>query len=404
MSSPLARSALSTSYEVPEEQDCGRQDKILTSAANGAESSLKLSVPIAGEFEIAEDQEQFGQEDILPSSENVTETISYNATKVVGNGSFGVVFKATVVQTGEIVAIKKVLQDKRFKNRELQLMRKLVHPNIVQLKHCFYSNGDKNGQLFLNLVLEFIPETVYSISKSFKAQRKEFPNFLIKLYTYQLCRALAHCHALDICHRDIKPQNLLVDPTSHILKLADFGSAKQIVANEPNVSYICSRYYRAPELIFGSTEYSTSIDLWSLGCVFGELLLGRPLFPGQSGVEQLVEIIKSLGTPTKQQIEAMNRSYTEFKFPQITAYPWERMFIPGTDSEAIDLMSKILVYEPHLRIHPLQACAEPYFNELRLPETTLPDGSALPKELFQFTPTEVEYMPSAEVVQVLLRK
>ena len=95
-----------------------------------------------------------------------------------------------------------------------------------------------------------------------------------------------------ICHRDIKPQNLLLDPESGILKLCDFGSAKHLVRGEPNVSYICSRYYRAPELIFGATDYTTNIDVWSAGCVFAELMLGQPIFPGDSGVDQLVEIIK----------------------------------------------------------------------------------------------------------------
>lgn len=123
---------------------------------------------------------------------------------------------------------------------------------------------------------------------------------------------------MGICHRDIKPQNLLLDPNSGILKLCDFGSAKMLVKGEPNVSYICSRYYRAPELIFGSTTYTSaigtisvlavshladvSIDVWSMGCVMAELLLGAPLFPGESGVDQLVEIIKILGTPTKEQV------------------------------------------------------------------------------------------------------
>jgi glycogen synthase kinase 3 beta len=91
-----------------------------------------------------------------------------------------------------------------------------------------------------------------------------------------------------------------VDPSSHILKLCDFGSAKKIQKGESNVSYICSRYYRAPELIFGATDYSAAIDVWSTGCVIAELLLGQPLFPGESGVDQLVEIIKVLGTPTRE--------------------------------------------------------------------------------------------------------
>jgi glycogen synthase kinase 3 beta len=107
----------------------------------------------------------------------------------------------------------------------------------------------------------------------------------------------------------------LVDPSSHVLKLCDFGSAKRIVKGESNVSYICSRYYRAPELIFGATDYTAAIDVWSTGCVIAELLLGQPLFPGESGVDQLVEIIKVLGTPTREQIHSMNPNYSEFKFP-----------------------------------------------------------------------------------------
>lgn len=107
----------------------------------------------------------------------------------------------------------------------------------------------------------------------------------------------------------------MVDTNSHILKLCDFGSAKKLVPGEPNVSYICSRYYRAPELIFGNSNYTTQIDVWSVGCVIAELMLGQPIFPGESGVDQLVEIIKVLGTPTREQILSMNPDYKEYKFP-----------------------------------------------------------------------------------------
>lgn len=102
-------------------------------------------------------------------------------------------------------------------------------------------------------------------------------------------------------------------------------SAKILVAGEPNVSYICSRYYRAPELIFGATVYTTSIDLWSAGCVMSEFLLGTPLFPGESGVDQLVEIIKVLGTPSREQIAKMNPSYVDHKFPQIKPHPFSKV-------------------------------------------------------------------------------
>lgn len=176
------------------------------------------------------------------------QTISYSAERIIGNGSFGVVFQATVVETKEIVAIKKVLQDKRFKNRELQIMRQMVkspHSNIVSLKHCFYSQGDKPDELYLNLVLEFVEETVYSISRQHQKSKIALPILYVKLYMYQLCRALCHIHSMGICHRDIKPQNLLLNPSNHQLKLCDFGSAKVLVKGEPNVSYICSRYYRS---------------------------------------------------------------------------------------------------------------------------------------------------------------
>mmetsp|Transcript_14226 Transcript_14226/g.53444 ORF Transcript_14226/g.53444 Transcript_14226/m.53444 type:complete len:421 (-) Transcript_14226:831-2093(-) len=317
--------------------------------------------------------------------------ISYSAERIIGNGSFGVVFQAVSVETGEVVAIKKVLQDKRFKNRELTIMRMLAknpHPNIVLLKHCFYSNGTRNDELYLNLVLEFVPETVWSIARQYQKSKQTLPHFFVKLYVYQLCRALAQIHALGICHRDIKPQNLLLDPATHVLKLCDFGSAKVLVPGEPNVSYICSRYYRAPELIFGATDYTTAIDVWSSGCVTGELLLGQPVFPGESGVDQLVEIIKVLGTPTKEEIRAMNSNYSEFKFPQIKAHPWSQVFRSRTPPEAISLVSAMLAYDPLRRLTPLGACAHAFFDELRNPDTTLPNGRDLPP-LFNFTEAEM---------------
>lgn len=255
-----------------------------------------------------------------------------------------------------------------------------------------------------------------------------------QLYMYQLSRSLAYIHSQGICHRDIKPQNLLLDPQSGILKLCDFGryriqavrslaspntfsSAKMLVKGEPNVSYICSRYYRAPELIFGSTTYTTaigmlfvaidstgvnnfvsyplpSLDIWSMGCVLAELLLGQPLFPGESGVDQLVEIIKVLGTPTREQIQAMNEHYTEFKFPQIKAHPWNKVFRSRTSPEAIDLVATILQYDPITRITPLEVCAHPFFDELRLPNTRLPSGRPLPDCLFNFSAAGASFPPS----------
>ncbi|XP_015910135.1 glycogen synthase kinase-3 beta [Parasteatoda tepidariorum] len=325
--------------------------------------------------------------------------VCWTDTKVIGNGSFGVVYQARLVDSGELVAIKKVLQDKRFKNRELQIMRKLNHCNIVKLKYFFYSEGEKKEEVYLNLVLEYIPETVYRIARHYSKSKQTIPTSYVKLYMYQLFRSLAYIHSLGICHRDIKPQNLLVDTESGVLKLCDFGSAKHLIKGEPNVAYICSRYYRAPELIFGATDYTTMIDVWSAGCVLAELLLGQPIFPGDSGVDQLVEIIKVLGTPTKEKIREMNKNYTEFRFPQIKAHPWQKVFRARTSPEAIDLVSQLLEYTPSARITPLQACSHKFFDELRQPGTRLPNNRELPP-LFNFTEHELKIQPSLNSILI----
>ncbi|XP_015086945.2 shaggy-related protein kinase eta-like [Solanum pennellii] len=199
------------------------------------------------------------------------------------------------------------------------------HTNVVCLKHCFYSATSTN-ELFLNLVMEYLPETMYRVLKHYSNMNQRMPLIYVKLYTYQVFRGLAYMHIVaGVCHRDLKPQNVLVDPLTHQVKICDFGSAKVLVKGEANISYICSRFYRAPKLIFGATEYTTSIDILPAGCVLAELFLGQPLFPGENAVDHLVEIIKVLGTPTREAIRCMNPNYTDFRFPQIKAHPWHKV-------------------------------------------------------------------------------
>ncbi|XP_019082885.1 PREDICTED: shaggy-related protein kinase beta-like isoform X2 [Camelina sativa] len=296
--------------------------------------------------------------------------------------------KAKCLETEEKVAIKKVLQDKRYKNRELQIMRMLEHPNVVELKHSFFFTTEKD-ELYLNLVLEYVPETIYRASRSYTKMNHHMPLIYIQLYTYQICRAMNYLHGVvGVCHRDIKPQNLLVNNVTHEVKICDFGSAKMLIPGEPNISYICSRYYRAPELIFGATEYTSAIDMWSVGCVMAELFLGHLLFPGETSVDQLVEIIKILGTPTREEIKNMNPRYNDFKFPQIKAQPWHKIFRRQVSPEAMDLASRLLQYSPNLRCTALEACAHPFFDDLRDPRASLPNGRALPP-LFDFTAQEL---------------
>jgi len=339
---------------------------------------------------------------ITSPTHNPSPHISYMAERVIGHGSFGVVFLAKVVETGEVVAIKKVLQDKRYRSRELIMMRSIHHRNIVAMKHCFYSNGEKADELYLNLVLEFLPDTVHRFSKMFAKHREYMPLLYVKLFMYQLCRALAYLHnpSLNICHRDIKPQNLLMDPATGVMKLCDFGSAKQLLNGEPNISYICSRYYRAPELIFGSTNYTVAIDVWSCGAVLAELLIAQPLFPGETAVDQMVEVIKILGTPSKDDIAAMNKQYTDFAFPHIRPLPWSRVFPSHVPADAIDLVGQMLCYNPQRRITPLDAMCHPFFDELRDPKVLLPNGKPLPP-LYDFSDVEKAYIPAPTLGKLL---
>mmetsp|Transcript_5165 Transcript_5165/g.12425 ORF Transcript_5165/g.12425 Transcript_5165/m.12425 type:complete len:355 (-) Transcript_5165:6-1070(-) len=309
--------------------------------------------------------------------------------RVVGSGSFGVVFQAKVRINDETVAIKKVFQDDRYENREVEIMSMLNHPNIVDFRHCF--NFSESNELYYNLELEFFAENIHRVCQHYSNHKQTLPLVYVKLYMYQVLRALANLHSLGVCHRDIKPQNLLIDPASQHLKLADFGSAKLLSTSEPSISYICSRYYRAPELLLGSIEYTNSIDMWSAGCVMGELLIGFPFFRGESGTDQLVEIIKVLGTPTGPQVCAMNNEYLEFQFPKLSSHPWENVFHgKSLTPEAVDLINRMLDYLPSRRIKAIKAISHPFFDELRKTGARLPNAKLLPS-LFNFEKREFEY-------------
>ena len=339
-------------------------------------------------------------------------TLTYHAERVIGHGSFGVVYLARIVETGEYVAVKKVLQDKRFQSRELALLRKVKHPNVNNLKHCFYTSGDKPEELYLNLVLDFVPDTLLRFSKMFSQQREYIPLTYVRVFLFQLCRALAFLHRprLNIAHRDIKPANLLLDPTTGVLQLCDFGSAKVLSSSSlapdgsgggNSMSYICSRYYRAPELIFGATHYATSIDNWSVGCVAAELFLGQPLFVGDGSVGQMVEIVKVLGTPTPHDVRAMNRAYTDFNFPNVRPLPWSRVFRSHTPSDAIDFVASLLKFDPSQRMQMVDGMAHPFFDELRAPvPPALPTGAPLPP-LFDFSEEERAAMTATQLQRIL---
>lgn len=324
-----------------------------------------------------------GGEDLrrVSSAEDV-----YHIIGVVGKGSFGVVYKGKLVQTNETVAIKLVIQNARYKCREYCIMKELQHPNIVKLADAFLTPPYS----CLHLVMNFMPLTLHNVIRSMQEDRKLIPLLIVKYYTYQLCRALGYLHQKHICHRDLKPDNILLDPATHHVQLCDFGTAKRLAPREFSVSYVCSRYYRAPELILGAVDYTEQVDTWSLGCVLAEMLLGRPLFTGSSGIDQLIRIIKIMGTPTPAELLAMNPSYAEYALPPTKSVPWSSIFSCREDPQATDLVSRFLQFNPKLRLRPIDALSHPFFDELRLKDVKLPDTSMSPPHLFDFVTDEVE--------------
>jgi len=370
-------------------------------AASGAAAPAAAAAPASSSSSGAVAASSSSSSGAAPKKKEMG-AVRYAAERVIGNGSFGVVYQATVIETGETVAIKKVLQDPKFKNRELQIMGIMDHCDVISLKHCFYSKGEKPDEVYLNLVMDYIPETIHRTLRTYTKANKLLPIMYTKVYMYQIARAIAYIHSLGVCHRDIKPQNLLLNTKTHHVLLCDFGSAKVLVPGEPNVSYICSRYYRAPELVFEATQYTHAIDVWSLGCVMAEMLLGNPLFPGESAVDQLIEIIKILGTPSREEIYAMNPNHTSFKFPQIKPHPWVKVFRNKAPANAIDLVSKWLRYEPKSRLDPFESLAHPFFDELREPGAKMPNQQPVPEKLFQFTENELKTMQAKGITKKLI--
>ena len=294
----------------------------------------------------------------------------FEIISIIGHGTFGVVYRAKKENSDEIIAIKRVFQDKRYKNRELEILKELNHPNIINLKQYFYTKhnkpGEKEPEIFLNCVTDYYPTTLSRILSLNYQSRKQLEPFIAKLYAYQMLLSLRYIHSKGITHRDIKPQNVLVCQKTNMIKLCDFGSAKKLIPGQKSLAYICSRFYRAPELIFGATDYNSQIDVWSMGCVISELVLGRPLFPGDSPSDQLVEIIKILGTPTKDDICSMNPTFKEQKFPDIKPIPFEKIYKNRIIPEHyLDLIGKILVYDPTKRLTAQKALEHVYFDEIR---------------------------------------
>lgn len=289
----------------------------------------------------------------------------YQKLEKIGEGTYGVVYKAKNKKTGELLALKKIrleAEDEGIPStaiREISLLKQLQHPNIVRLYDVVHTEKK------LTLVFEYLDQDLKKYLDA--CSETGLDSYTIKSFLFQLLQGVAYCHQHRVLHRDLKPQNLLINMEGE-LKLADFGLARAF--GIPVRSYtheVVTLWYRAPDVLLGSNKYSTPVDIWSVGCIFAEMVNGAPLFPGSSDEDQLKRIFKILGTPTEKSWPGMKDLPESKTLGNISAYPVQdlKKIVPRLDELGLDLLAKTLEYDPAKRITAEDAMKHPYFNDLK---------------------------------------
>lgn len=281
--------------------------------------------------------------------------------EAIGSGAYGVVFKARDRRDQSVVALKKIKLNNSDTDedgvpssslREIGLLKDLKHPNVLRLLDVQICETN------LYLVFEHLD---LDLKKLLDRHKCGLPPLLVKTYMWQLLQGLAYCHAHRVLHRDLKLQNLLVDRKGNI-KLADFGLARSIGLPIRTYTHeVVTLWYRSPELLLKTTHYGPSVDLWSLGCIFAEMQTNRTLFPGDSEIDQIYRIFRTLGTPDEVSWPSFRdmpeyRHFAKFKGRGVESY------IGNDDPQAVDLLGKFLTYDPANRISAKQALSHAYLH------------------------------------------
>lgn len=270
----------------------------------------------------------------VKKKDNSDSKILFKIKLIIGRGTFGVV---SLIETNNLrLALKTVYQDRRYCNRELSILQKISHKNIISLEFFYYTSITDEGW-YLNMIFEYAPYCLEILVKN----KKHSINFIKDLYK-QAISALDYLHSLKICHRDIKPANILINE-NNILKICDFGCAKYIADDSPNISYICSRYYRAPENLFGLTRYSFGIDIWAFALVFCEFRYTTPLFMGENTQDVLSAIFSRINNMDHIDINSLyldNRNEKNF---------FDFLFTLFNDNVLSSVLFKSLIINPDKR-------------------------------------------------------
>eukprot|EP00249_Psilotum_nudum_P023172 c28770_g2_i2 orf=565-1950(-) len=314
----------------------------------------------------------------------------YQIQEVIGKGSYGVVCSAIDTHTGEKVAIKKIndifehVSDATRILREIKLLRLLRHPDIVEIKHIMLPPSPREFK-DIYVVFELMESDLHQVIKANDDLTPEHYQFFL----YQLLRALKYIHTANVFHRDLKPKNVLANADCK-LKICDFGLARVALSDDPSTifwtDYVATRWYRAPELC-GSffSKYTPAIDIWSIGCIFAEMLTGKPLFPGKSIVHQLDLMTDLLGTPSPGTIARVRNEKARRYLGSMCAkqpIPFSEKF-SNVDPLAIQLLERLLAFDPKDRPTAEEALADPYFKGLANVDRE-PSAQPISKMEFEF--------------------
>uniref|UniRef100_A0ACD5W1B6 Uncharacterized protein n=1 Tax=Avena sativa TaxID=4498 RepID=A0ACD5W1B6_AVESA len=314
----------------------------------------------------------------------------YKIQEIVGKGSYGVVCSAIDVHTGEKVAIKKIhdifehISDAARILREIKLLRLLRHPDIVEIKHIMLPPSRRDFK-DIYVVFELMESDLHQVIKANDDLTKEHYQFFL----YQLLRALKYIHTANVYHRDLKPKNILANSNCK-LKICDFGLARVAFNDTPTTifwtDYVATRWYRAPELC-GSffSKYTPAIDVWSIGCIFAEVLTGKPLFPGKNVVHQLDLMTDLLGTPSLDTISRVRNEKARRYLSSMRKkepIPFSQKF-PNADRLALDLLQRLLAFDPKDRPTAEESLSHPYFKGLAKIERE-PSCQPITKMEFEF--------------------
>lgn len=272
------------------------------------------------------------------------------------------VFKGRNRQTGELVALKEIHLDSEEGTpstaiREISLMKELKHENIVSLHDVIHTENK------LMLVFEYMDKDLKKYMDS-RGGGGQLDYITIKSFMHQLLQGIAFCHDNRVLHRDLKPQNLLINNKGQ-LKLADFGLARAFgIPVNTFSNEVVTLWYRAPDVLLGSRTYNTSIDIWSAGCIMAEMYTGRPLFPGTTNEDQLQKIFRLMGTPSERSWPGISQ-FPEYK-PNFHIYATQdlRMILPQVDQMGLDLLSRMLQLRPEMRISAVDALSHLWFRDL----------------------------------------